>query len=57
MIIKTLQNLILSLGIKEEELKTVDDEIRKVINLSAEFAINSEEPNPDELFTDITINK
>ena len=55
--IKTLQNLILSLGIKEEELKTVDDEIRKVINLSAEFAINSEEPNPDELFTDITINK
>ena len=31
--IKTLQNLILSLGVKEEELKNVDDNIRKVIHI------------------------
>ena len=55
--IKTLQNLILSLGVKEDELKSVDNDIRKIINQSAEFAINSDEPSPEELFTDITINK
>ena len=30
--------------------------VRKLINDSADFAINSKEPDPDELFTDININ-
>ena len=54
--IKSLQNLLLKLGIKESKLKEVDDEVRKIINESAEFAIKSQEPALDELFTDITIN-
>ena len=54
--IKTLQNLIINLGVSEQKLKAVDDEVRKLINDSADFAINSKEPDPDELFTDININ-
>ena len=54
--IKNLQNLMLDSGMKENELKSIDDEIRKVVNDSAEFAIKSEEPSSDELFTDVTIN-
>ena len=54
--IKNLQNLMLDSGMKENELKSIDDEIRKVVNDSAEFAIKSEEPSSDELYTDVTIN-
>jgi pyruvate dehydrogenase E1 component alpha subunit len=54
--IKTIQNLIVGAGIKEEELKSVDDEIRKIVNEAAEFALESDLPSEDELFKDITIN-
>ncbi len=53
--IKSLQNLIIKSGIKENELKKTDDEIRKIINDAAEFSINSPEPSEEELFTDITV--
>ena len=54
--IKTIQNLIVSAGIKEEELKAVDDEIRKIVNEAADFALKSDYPPENELFKDITIN-
>ena len=41
--IKTLQNLIINLGVSEQKLKNVDDEIRKLINEAADFAINSKD--------------
>ncbi|WP_116084091.1 pyruvate dehydrogenase (acetyl-transferring) E1 component subunit alpha [Tropicimonas sp. IMCC34011] len=37
----------------EDELKAVDKEIKEVINEAAEFARESPEPDPDELYTDI----
>jgi pyruvate dehydrogenase E1 component alpha subunit len=37
----------------EDDLKTIDKEIKKVVNDSAEFAKTSPEPAPEELWTDI----
>ncbi|MBV1927475.1 MAG: pyruvate dehydrogenase (acetyl-transferring) E1 component subunit alpha, partial [Rhodobacteraceae bacterium] len=37
----------------EDDLKAIDKEIKGVVNESAEFARNSPEPNPAELWTDI----
>ena len=38
---------------RDDELKTADREIRQVINHAAEFATDSPEPAPDELYTDV----
>ncbi|MGB5864352.1 MAG: pyruvate dehydrogenase (acetyl-transferring) E1 component subunit alpha [Sulfitobacter sp.] len=37
----------------EEDLKTIDKDIKAIVNESAEFAKNSPEPHLDELWTDI----
>jgi pyruvate dehydrogenase E1 component alpha subunit len=37
----------------EDELKAIDKEIRLIVNTAAEFAIESPEPDPSELFTDV----
>ena len=37
----------------EAELKEVDSEIKAIINEAAEFALNSPEPDPAELWTDV----
>lgn len=37
----------------EDELKAMDKETRAIVNSAAEFATESEEPAPDELFTDV----
>ena len=39
--------------LKEEDLKGYDREIRQLINRAAEFATDSPEPPPEELYTDI----
>jgi pyruvate dehydrogenase E1 component alpha subunit len=38
----------------EEILKAVDAEIRKIVNEAAEFATHAPEPDPAELWTDVT---
>ena len=40
----------------EDDLKLVDKEIKAIVNQSAEFAKESPEPAPDELWTDIYAN-
>jgi len=37
----------------EDELKALDKEIRSIVNNAAEFATESPEPAPDELYTDV----
>ena len=37
----------------EDDLKAIDKDIKEVVNAAAEFAKNSPEPNPAELWTDI----
>jgi pyruvate dehydrogenase E1 component alpha subunit len=56
--ITTLKEKILEDGdIDEEGLKQIDAEIRKIVNLSAEFAQNAPEPDPSELYTDIILEE
>jgi pyruvate dehydrogenase E1 component alpha subunit len=40
-------------GIKEDELKAIDKEIKEIVNESADFAQQSPEPDPSELWTDV----
>lgn len=42
--------------VSEEALKTIDKEIKILINGAAEFAQSSPEPDPSELYTDVLIN-
>ena len=37
----------------EDELKAIDKEIRGIVNTAAEFATESPEPDPSELYTDV----
>jgi pyruvate dehydrogenase E1 component alpha subunit len=37
----------------EDDLKAIDRETRQVVNTAAEFAVESPEPDPSELYTDI----
>lgn len=43
-------------GVKEDGLKDIDKEIRKIVNEAAEFAQQSPEPDPEELWTDILVD-
>ena len=47
------QRLIAQRIATEDELKAIDKEIRLIVNTAAEFAIESPEPEPSELFTDV----
>jgi pyruvate dehydrogenase E1 component alpha subunit len=42
-----------SVGVKEEELKAIDGEMRQIVLDAAEYARTSPEPDPSELYTDI----
>jgi pyruvate dehydrogenase E1 component alpha subunit len=37
----------------EDDLKAIDKEIRGIVNVAAEFATDSPEPDPSELYTDV----
>ena len=42
-------------GVKEDELKAIEAEIRKAVNESADFAEQAPEPDPAELYTDVLV--
>ena len=39
----------------EDEMKTIDAEIRGIVNAAAEFAQNDPEPDESELWTDVLV--
>ena len=39
----------------EDDLKSVDGEIRQIVNAAADYAQNDPEPDPSELFTDVML--
>jgi pyruvate dehydrogenase E1 component alpha subunit len=49
------QRLIEKTIAKDEDLKTIDKDIRAIVNTAAEFATESPEPAPGELFTDVLV--
>ncbi len=40
----------------EAELKEIDNEVRAIVNEASEFAQTDLEPDPSELYTDVTAN-
>ncbi|MEO1045074.1 MAG: pyruvate dehydrogenase (acetyl-transferring) E1 component subunit alpha [Pseudomonadota bacterium] len=43
--------------VKEEDLKAIDKEIRKIVSEAADFAETSPEPEPHELYTDVLVEQ
>ena len=46
--------LLKSKGASEDELKKIDAGVRDIVNEASEFATNDPEPDPSELWTDVT---
>src|SRR3954465_15876609 len=44
-----------AMGVKEEELKAADNEIKKIVVEAADFAEQAPEPDPAELYTDVLV--
>jgi pyruvate dehydrogenase E1 component alpha subunit len=54
--IDNLKRMLLEQGaVDEERLKTIDREVKEIVTESAEFATQSPEPDPSELWTDILV--
>lgn len=54
--IAQVKNSLLKSGdVKEDDLKSIDKEIKTIVNEAAQFAQESPEPNVDELWTDILV--
>src|ERR1700759_449042 len=51
--IEQVRNRLLAAGMAEQELKTIDAEVREIVNAAADFAQHDPEPDPSELYTDI----
>lgn len=54
--IENIKELLIKHGTNDEMIKEIDTEIKATIANAANFALESPEPSPEELFTDITIN-
>ena len=44
-----------AMGVAEDELKKIDSEIKRIVVEAADFAEQSPEPEPGELYTDILV--
>jgi pyruvate dehydrogenase E1 component alpha subunit len=51
--IEQVRNRLLASGVSEQDLKSIDGEVREVINGAADFAQHDPEPDPSELYTDV----
>jgi len=49
------QKLLSQKLVSEDDLKAIDKDIRQVVNAAAEFATESPEPDPAELYTDVLV--
>ncbi|CAH2599785.1 Pyruvate dehydrogenase E1 component subunit alpha [Rhodovastum atsumiense] len=46
---------LLGLGVEETEIKAIDEEVKRIVQDSADFAQSSPEPDPKELWTDVLV--
>jgi pyruvate dehydrogenase E1 component alpha subunit len=49
------KKLLEEMGVKEEALKAIEQDIRRVVNEAADFAEGTPEPEPSELYTDVLV--
>ena len=55
--IEGAKELLAAMGVAEDEFKRIDKEIRTIVAASADFAENSPEPEPGELYTDVLVEQ
>lgn len=56
--IEMMKKTILNLGkFKEEDFKVIEKDVKAIVNESAEFAQQSPEPDPSELWTDVLVEE
>ena len=55
--IENLKKLLESEGVTADELKKIEQAIRKQVNESADFAEETPEPDPAELYTDVLVER
>jgi pyruvate dehydrogenase E1 component alpha subunit len=48
---------LIDMGVTEADLKVIDKDIRAVVNEAADFAENSPEPEPQELYTNVLVEQ
>ncbi|MET1111007.1 MAG: thiamine pyrophosphate-dependent enzyme, partial [Allosphingosinicella sp.] len=53
--IEAIKRELAAAGVTEAELKKTDDEIKRIVVEAADFAEQSPEPDPSELYTDILV--
>jgi pyruvate dehydrogenase E1 component alpha subunit len=53
--IELIKRELAAAGVAEDELKKIDTEIKKIVTESADFAEQSPEPAPEELYTDVLV--
>jgi pyruvate dehydrogenase E1 component alpha subunit len=55
--IEHVRKLLDAQGVKEDELKAIEAQIRKTVAEAADFAESTPEPDPEELYTDVLVEK
>ncbi|EDL50338.1 pyruvate dehydrogenase (acetyl-transferring) E1 component subunit alpha [Erythrobacter sp. SD-21] len=55
--IEAVKKILIEQGNSEDDLKAIDKGIRKVVSEAADFAENSPEPDPSELYTDVLVEE
>jgi pyruvate dehydrogenase E1 component alpha subunit len=55
--IEGAKKVLLEMGVKEEDLKALDAQIRKTVSEAADFAESSPEPGMPELYTDVLVEQ
>ena len=55
--IEAAKTELLKLGVSEDEMKAIDKEIRATVSEAADFAENSPEPEPSDLYTDVLVEQ
>ena len=53
--IEHIKKLLEPMGVKEDQLKSIEQEIRRLINDAADFAEQTPEPDPSQLYTDVLV--
>lgn len=50
-----VKDMLQTQGVKEDEIKAIDKEIKEIVNAAAQFAQENPEPDEAELWTDVLV--
>jgi len=55
--IEGVKKYLIEAGVSEDEIKVIDQDIRKTVSEAADFAETSPEPDMAELYTDVLVEQ